>query len=57
MNKLFEKYASVKVEGFAHFMREEDFTLVESGFKAKIKLLWIVIAILSLFLILLIFRW
>jgi len=57
MNKLFEKYASVKVDGFDHFMREEDFEQVQSGYKAKIKLLWILIAVLSLWLILVMFKW
>jgi hypothetical protein len=57
MSKLFEKNASVKVDGFDQLMRKEDFESVETGFKAKMKLLWILIAILSLWLIIGMFRW
>lgn len=57
MSKLFEKYASVKVDGFDQLMRKEDFELIETGFKAKIRLLLILIGIMSFWLILVVFKW
>lgn len=57
MSKLFKKYASINVKGFDSLMREEDFEIIENSFKAKIKLLWIIIAIFFLWSILAICKW